>query len=718
MTEKLSHRTPPPVPMMHSMSSNKTGFSQPQADQRAQSAWSSLCYEALPKPHDTAGLFFSHGQSDAGQPAVGFHGGMHGNALDPMYEGLDVHMIGNGPMPQTSPFMYDYLPNTYGESTTSATSQLLSQSLLPPEDFQYDHVASPSADASDLPSIQSTKALPCTLPTLDNGAYDSLLGDLAGRLNIPMADVDLPLRDICQGYLSSYAANFHPHLPIMHLTTWHPSSSPSPLTLAMCSIGALYRMDRLRARRIHDLALRAAKNIPQLSRDTRQSPGSQNQQSPGNPTEFPLWYLQTRIMLSYFSIMSGEPERVSESMHNNGFYVFAYNHGLTHTSAQKPGVDAMSWPDWIEHESWNRALGAILILTTLSMVIYDVNPGLTVPRDLQIQPLATEELWSLLSPEQWQDEWLNQAEQRSQLGVRTLKEILADIMLGQSKSPGLYSVSSFSALVLVHAVVVHMWQRTQVSQALGKPWWSSAAAKSNDLVSAALLNSTMKSLARCELFIHGENGKGSQTEINLTDESSLSFSCGAVLNIAYTRLYRPLSAPVRFSLIDSDQSALHACVMSYVAEDLERGSQFLEVIAKSLTSLTLPAGAANMAARKAAPYHLGVEHAIAGWESALLVTKWTHHVEMDLLRKISIEPNELELFSDVQEFLVKAEYDLTESISVAAGVARTWSWFLKDVWLWGITPRMGSILEQLAKAFEQVRKTNRRQSIVAADFGQ
>lgn len=60
---------------------------------------------------------------------------------------------------------------------------------------------------------------------------------------------------------------------------------------------------------------------------------------------------------------------------------------------------------------------------------------------------------------------------------------------------------------------------------------------------------------------------------------------------------------------------------------------------------------------------------------------------MDLVRNTPIHPKELKLFNNVKELLVDAEYDLTESISVAAGVARTWSWYLKGVSAAGFKPR-------------------------------
>ncbi|KAF5981670.1 zinc finger protein [Fusarium coicis] len=390
--------------------------------------------------------------------------------------------------------------------------------------------------------------------------------------------------------------------------------------------------------------------------------------------------------------MSGDAQLVSETLQNSGFYTIAHKYALDYTSTQQAENDGMSWPEWVEHEAWRRALGASFILTN-------------------------EDEWSSSSPEEWRKHWPANAEERKRLENRTLRDILADIMMPQPRPSQTYSVSSFSAYVLMHAVVVHIWQRSQISEAVCEPWRSFQGAGNGDSLTAALWNRTLSSLARCRSFLLKGRAKQSMTEAQPT-ELWLPFDYNAILCIAYARIYRPLSASLYLSFTDSVQSDLFACAMSYVMENLERNPSLSKVIAECLDGLKLPSDVEYQKVFKKTSFKLGVEHTIAGYECALLVTKWTHHVEMDLVRNTPIDPKELKLFNNIKVLLVEAGYDLTESISVAAGVARTWSWYLKDTWYWGITPRMGDILEQLAKAVEQVRKTNRRQSIIEAEFGQ
>lgn len=56
-----------------------------------------------------------------------------------------------------------------------------------------------------------------------------------------------------------------------------------------------------------------------------------------------------------------------------------------------------------------------------------------------------------------------------------------------------------------------------------------------------------------------------------------------------------------------------------------------------------------------------------------------HSVEIDSLCGLQPTPEEDKLFAIIREVLEEAEYDGSESTSLAAGVARTWGWFLQDV---------------------------------------
>ena len=84
---------------------------------------------------------------------------------------------------------------------------------------------------------------------------------------------------------------------------------------------------------------------------------------------------------------------------------------------------------------------------------------------------------------------------------------------------------------------------------------------------------------------------------------------------------------------------------------------------------------------------------------ALLLTKWVHTVEIaDPLAQPNAD--EREILDRLKALLAEtdSEYDATRSL--AATVAHVSSAFLNDVWVWGVTPKMGNILQELAFAFD------------------
>ena len=123
------------------------------------------------------------------------------------------------------------------------------------------HAETPEGDTADIPMLLEERRRPRPVLTLDHASYLSIRSDLAQRLFLPDHEIDLPPADVCQGFLSSYIANFHGHLPTIHLQTLSLKGMASPLFLALCSIGALYRLDRRRARQLYHTAARSVETV-------------------------------------------------------------------------------------------------------------------------------------------------------------------------------------------------------------------------------------------------------------------------------------------------------------------------------------------------------------------------------------------------------------------------------------------------------------------------
>ncbi|KAH7013876.1 hypothetical protein EDB80DRAFT_569690 [Ilyonectria destructans] len=533
---------------------------------------------------------------------------------------------------------------------------------------------------SNLPLLREEK--PASMPTftVDHYIHASIAKDLAERLMPQHVAEEIPPPKVFQSFLSSYVECFHGHLPVIHLQTFCLKTTPSPLILAMCSIGALYRLDRRRARRLYDMTTKSIASAPVSYQH-------------GSPSldEFPLWLVQTKLLLSVFAVFSGD---------------VALLFGRMRLALLEETTDLLNitWKAWIQRESRKRLLGGIYIISTLEMVMYDVNPGFNASQDLDIEVFHDESLWNAASTNEWRELRIHHIKQE----YPTLKEVLTDVMSedlhGAKTEP--YHVSPLSALLVMHAVVVHMRQILQVAQAFARDSFTSMPGR--DLLGSSLLDTALRSLARCEMLLKGGRHQN-PPELNDDEaETSLVFNCQAMLRIAYIRLFNAAIGFNKLSLITEDPGAVEVSVSLFATAKLERSAHLLNAVGTSFEGFCTPVRMGHMLVRKTAAFRWGVEHAVAGWDCALLVTKWVHSVEIDCLNHIQPSPAESELLRGMKKVLEETDYEFDESKSLAAGLARTWGLFLQDVWVWGITPRMGGILERLATAYERVNEANRR----------
>jgi len=113
-----------------------------------------------------------------------------------------------------------------------------------------------------------------------------------------------------------------------------------------------------------------------------------------------------------------------------------------------------------------------------------------------------------------------------------------------------------------------------------------------------------------------------------------------------------------------------------------------------------PIKAGYLLVRKTAALSWSVEHAIAGWDCALFVTKWIHTLEIQQLESNQLpNPAESENLANFRELLKEVDSDYNGYGSLAGEVTRIWACFMDDTWVWSITPRMGHILRLLSKAY-------------------
>lgn len=173
-----------------------------------------------------------------------------------------------------------------------------------------------------LPQITPSISAPHPAPTISNETRRALVADLA--LRAPGASShgrELPSAPVLEKFLDSFASSFNRHVPIFHIPTLQPETTPSPLVLAMCAIGALLLLDRQNASLLYTLSRRALAYEYLESR--HEHPTMFWDWSRPSETDVPvglrpLWDTQTDLLLTYFGAFCGDPDLVVRTMEEIG----------------------------------------------------------------------------------------------------------------------------------------------------------------------------------------------------------------------------------------------------------------------------------------------------------------------------------------------------------------------------------------------------------------
>lgn len=102
---------------------------------------------------------------------------------------------------------------------------------------------------SRMPSVMAEKPRKLRVPMVNLEAYNHFLADAKNRLcPEEFEEMKMLSNGDMQRFLTSYFTCFHRHCPIIHISSLDLKTLPSHLVLAMCAIGALYRLSRKMAK--------------------------------------------------------------------------------------------------------------------------------------------------------------------------------------------------------------------------------------------------------------------------------------------------------------------------------------------------------------------------------------------------------------------------------------------------------------------------------------
>ncbi|QKX53822.1 uncharacterized protein TRUGW13939_00902 [Talaromyces rugulosus] len=537
----------------------------------------------------------------------------------------------------------------------------------------------------NLPVILQEQPVPSLKNIIDAVGFEWLHNDASVRLGL--SGPRLFYVNELQEFTNSYIISFHQHLPFIHLPSFSPVNkfnTPSPLAFAMASIGALYRLKRRRAHEFYELTEKMIYSPSYLASYV--------------PSRSPLWLLQTKILLAYFAVFSNKESLASEMFNRMGFMMLEYQWRRIGLQSQASDRKGMSWKEWVNYETTKRTLCAMFIFSNLMLTTFNMTPGFVIDRDLIIEMPDHEELWAAESEDTWttlRQTLIN----NPQHTIHSILECMIQPPATEQITRESYRMSGFTALVVMHAVNVYLWHLNQLAQSVSR---FSVGIWPHENLRGALLHAATSMLERCEAALQAGRGKDYGPAWGEPEYLPI-FNCEAFLRVAYSRLLPPSHAFNRLALLTDDRGVVTRAVKTYTNERLERNIFVTKAARKAYEGFLAPVMIGGLLVSKTAAFSWSVEQAVAGWDSALLLTKWISTLEVDGAEQPP-DSDELQIVDDVKVLLDELDLDSDEdsqNTSLAGMLARSWASFLDDVWVWGITPRMGAVLRLLAVEYQE-----------------
>ncbi|KAF5633161.1 zinc finger protein [Fusarium tjaetaba] len=483
-------------------------------------------------------------------------------------------------------------------------------------------------------SPPSTQSEPKILFTSD--MRDNCLADLQSRLSPEQfGRFQLPDTASLQKCIDSYIKAFHIHFPFLHLATLDLGAAPSPLTLAICTIGALHRLERRLAASLYLTAERALTNSDTDSRLTCPSllqdwARPRNSPPVANP---PLALSQARVILVFYAAFSGNPSVARQALIGCGLSC------------------------------------STLVLGNLLSMTYGISPGFTALEERNIEMPVEDALWDAPTASSW--EALAQGRLcSSPLG---LQEATASFFMNTSqrqKADSRWIWSPFAASVVMHSVAISVWYLNQGQQAC---YGATGNPQEGNRPGAARIEAA---LSRCRDFLtaaHAENeGNWSDTD------NPLLFNAFAVLRVAYGRAFFGVQTLDRSILFHERSQDMLPIIEQYFNQVQERDHFITMAVTRALEGFAIPIRTGMLLMQKTAAFKWSVEHALAAWDAGLLVTKWVHTIEQLQKTGEAVTSEEGQVLNNIRRLLKEIDMDRSQDFLLSAELARIWASLFDD----------------------------------------
>lgn len=418
----------------------------------------------------------------------------------------------------------------------------------------------------------------------------SLIADLDETYHCKAEESQIPPSQVIQSFLSQFFQFFNSNLPIFHLPTFDVSTTPCPLFLVMCSIGALYDSEKDAATRLRELAKQALSNVEfKLKR--------------------PLWEAQCRLLLIVQAAFAGDCTAAKWALENVGFLHQEFS-SRREVLVASEDIKAESWTVWIEEESSKRLLLAMFIISSLLTLTYNVPPCMSTNEDMKIEMPAEEHAWMAADEGVWKKAMAAKVPPKVDLHLALTRVLFGKGFDADTESQW----PAFAITALMHGVNVHMWHITQSTQSFMN---FSADAKAEEQMKALCTSQTEEALTRCYMIFarrHSQDGETYWDDV----EGPLLFNAMAVLRSCYVRAFTSSGSFNRSLLFSNDEEAVLGAATEYMKNDQVRTPFLTDAVAQVFDGLLTPLMMVHKTMEAEANLVRSVEHAVATWDAGKL----------------------------------------------------------------------------------------------------
>ncbi|KAJ5371153.1 uncharacterized protein N7496_007245 [Penicillium cataractarum] len=457
----------------------------------------------------------------------------------------------------------------------------------------------------------------------------------------------IPATAALNRYLSTYFNLYHPHLPFLHQQSFKPTSAPTPLLLAVLSIGALYTFERDHAFMLHVGSKVLVNQFLQHKENF-------------DSRKCPLWLMQSTLLNMVFESWSGDPKGLEWTCSIKSLLanMVAGNRYQLKLRTEARQTVYPSREEWIEDESCRRTYFAVYIFFGMLTLTFNHTPAMSFDEFDNLELPSSESLWNSDATDD--ETWRRNITAASSMTVREAHDFLFQ---GEQTR-----YSAFATRVLINALFLQVWNHKRSFEAL------------QDVVTEYKLRLALEtwesSLDVCE---------PETIVVPLSTPQKghpLIFNSMAVYRNTRARLEVDLKSIQEAMRYHSSYEV--AAAMTVAREKVKRSQEMNKVVQQCFECIEIAAIQGINWVAKTSATNWSVEHPLCGLDLMVILSLWLYRLEHD------DEPAteaELAIYNKVRNLFDDDAIDAFGKLS--STVARVWGNILDGVVVWGITKLMG-----------------------------